>query len=259
MQNEHIQEVQKGKRLKLRLSDKIFHYLVVPFLLTVPALHVYSLFQIYVSHTYTGISTTSELILSASPWIVAAILSYSIQRRALKFREVKINHTGDDFKEAIEKTAEQLEWQIEKCTTYFARAYRPGNLTGSWGEMITIIRNDHSILINSICDPSQPSVTSWGWNKKNVNTFLTNLQEVVNGVHTPATIEDDLPANEWTFGRTVKRIFIYPFCVFMILMGVYMLINPTDARSFFSGPGLILLGSAYLYLDIKILRTRKKS
>jgi hypothetical protein len=260
MTEKWIHTMQQTKRLKLSWWDSVNHFFIVPFLLFIPALTVYSLYQIYISHTYTGVRTASEMMWVNFPWIAPAILFYFIQKRALKFKEIKINNTAENFKEAVKRTARQLEWNIENCNIHFARTFRPWSWTGSWGEMITIIRTDNSILINSICDPNKPSsVTSCGWNKKNVNIFLANLNDVVSGVPEKIIEEEKLPANEWTFKRTLLRIIIYPFCVFLIVLGVYMIIEPVNYRTPSAGLGAIVIATVYLYSDLKILLMKKQT
>lgn len=54
----------------------------------------------------------------------------------------------------------------------------------SWGEMITIIRRENSIYINSVFDLGKSrryllNIFSFGWNKKNVVTFINNLNKEI--------------------------------------------------------------------------------
>jgi len=62
----------------------------------------------------------------------------TIQKRRLRFREVKVEYTDQEFQEAIERTASEYEWQIELNDKNIFRAYRPWNWTGSWGDFILI-------------------------------------------------------------------------------------------------------------------------
>ena len=49
----------------------------------------------------------------------------------------------------------------------------------SWGERITIIKQEDELWFNSICDPnSRPSVTSWGKNRNNLNALLDEIEAV---------------------------------------------------------------------------------
>jgi hypothetical protein len=103
-----------------------------------------------------------------------------IQTNGLKFKEIKIGYNEQEFSEAVDLTVKQLKWEIERNDNQIFRAYRPWNWTASWGEMITIIKHEGKLLINSICDLNKrSSVVSWGWNKKNIETFKANLLSVI--------------------------------------------------------------------------------
>ena len=173
MGDDWIAVMQKEKRLKLDVSDTFTHYAIVVALLIVPCVILYDLSSLYIFHNYTGNDSAIEMCEEGLPWIILAIIACLIQIRALRFREFRIKQSVANFNEAVERTAKQLEWRIEKNNSHFARARRGWNWEGSWGEMITIIRTDDCFLINSICDPSQrPSFTSYVWNRKNVKKFF---------------------------------------------------------------------------------------
>ena len=166
----------KDGRLKLTFGQKADHYFIVVFLLIVPVLTIRSLYQMYITDTYDGVRSASELIWTSLPFLILSIAFVYIQTAGLKFQEIKTQYDEDDFMEAIRLTVEQLKWQIERNDNEVFRAYRPWNWSASWGEMVTILKQRDRLLINSICDPNKKSsVASWGWNKKNIETFKTNL------------------------------------------------------------------------------------
>jgi hypothetical protein len=122
-------------------------------------------------------------------FVVPAIAFYFIQKRRLKFKEISIQVDSGTFKKAAEDTAQRLNWTIKNKTNDYVVAVRHGGFStgGSWGEMITIIRDNDRILINSICDPDNIiSVASFGWNKKNIRTFA----ERVESLHTTAALKN---------------------------------------------------------------------
>lgn len=82
----------------------------------------------------------NELISIDWLWIIPAIVFYFIQKSRLRFREVNVDYTDQEFQEAVERTAKEYEWKIKLNNKNVFRAYRPWNWTGSWGEMITIIK-----------------------------------------------------------------------------------------------------------------------
>ena len=174
--------ITKDGRLKLTIGQTIDHYFIVVFLLIVPGLTSHNLYKIYVTKTYDGVRTADELITFSLPFLILSIFFIFIQRHRLKFQEIKINYTDEQFQGAVNRTIEQLKWQIEYNDNDFFRAYRPWNWSASWGEMITIIKEKDRLLINSICDPNKTSsVLSWGWNKQNIKIFKQNLTTVDRG------------------------------------------------------------------------------
>lgn len=257
MKSEWTTIMKKNKRLKLTTLQTLTHYGIVLLLLFIVSLTGWSLVEIYVTDTYSGVRTADELINSSFPFLALAQIFAVIQYRRLNFKEIQASYTDEQFQEAIERTVKDLEWRIEKNNKTFFRAVRPWNWTGSWGEMVTIIRDKDRLLINSICDPDHmSSVASYGWNQKNIKTFIKNLSDVLN--NRPAEIKEEKEINEWSLKRIVIRLFAYPFCIFLIVFGVYMVLEPLTIRTVVAGLGAITIASIYLYSDIKILTTKNE-
>lgn len=249
--------MKKQKRLKLSRWQMLDHYFVVLFILFIPLLLFYNLFEIYVLKTYEGVMTVNEIISLAWPWIAPAVAFYFIQKRRLKFREVKVTYSDQDFQEATVRTVSEYKWQIELNNNNVFRAYRPSNWTGSWGEMITIIKDKDRLLLNSICDPNKmSSIVSFGWNKRNVDTFLKNLVDVKKDV--PIQKEVEKPEEEWSFKRVIIRLIAYPFCFFLIGLGVYMIFNPEHWKSKGAGIAAIAVSAIYLYSDLRMIIKRNR-
>ncbi len=112
------------------------------------------------------------------PWLIPAVLMYFIQKRRLRFTTINISVDKEKFHQAAELTANKLGWTIQHFSADFIIAVRQGRFSsGSWGELITIIRGNDKVLINSICKPDNiVSIASYGWNKKNVRTFKAMLE-----------------------------------------------------------------------------------
>jgi len=173
--------ITKDGRLKLTFGQTIEHYFIVLLLLFVPIFITYNLFEIFVTETYDGKRTAGELVTTAIPFFILAIVFVIVQRNRLKLKEIKINYTERQFQEAVEQTIGELKWQIEINSEKVFRAHRPWNWKSSWGEMITIFKEEDRLLINSICDPDgKTSVASWGWNDKNIYVFERNLRKASN-------------------------------------------------------------------------------
>jgi len=247
------------KRVKLTFGQTISHYMIVFFMLFLSGLLAKELFEIYITKNYSGVSTTSELVTMLLPILFLAIAFAYIQYRRLDLKEIHLNYTDEQFQEAIKRTVDDLEWRIVKNQKNFFRACRPWNWTGSWGEMITIMKYKDRLLINSICDPNNmSSVISYGWNKKNLRTFLTNLSETIQDIPKEPKKEEVTIKNEWSLKMILIRLFAYPFCLFLIGLGIYMILKPLTIRTFISGIGAIIIATIYLYSDLKILTRKRK-
>lgn len=258
MNKEWIDIMKQTKRLKLSRWHTLVHFSIVIFLLLVPAFTLFSLFEIQVTETYDGVRASDELISTAWPWIIPAVAFYFIQKRRLRFREVSVDYSDQEFQEAIERIANQHQWQIELNNKQIFRSYRPWNWTGSWGEMITIIKDKDRLLLNSICDPEKKSsVASFGWNKRNIDTFLTNLEHVKQGIPVQEKIEK--PEKEWTFKRILIRLLAYPFCLFLIGLGFYAIFNPVNLSTPLAGIGAMTFATIYLYTDLKLILKHKST
>jgi hypothetical protein len=178
MDRESIKLMKKTTKLQLSKWQKIDHFYIVFFLLIIPGMGLFSLFEIFITKTYNGVRTADEIFRTTWPWIIPSIAFYFFQDWRLKFRKVNIEYSKEDFQDAVEKTAKEFDWQIEINNSKIFRAYRPGNWSLSWGEMITIVKDKDRLLLNSICDlNTRASVVSFGWNRKNIDTFLSNLKE----------------------------------------------------------------------------------
>lgn len=247
--------MKKNKRLKLTSFQSLTHYGIILFLLFIVSFTGFSLIEIYVTNTYTGVRTADELIKSSLPFLFLAIIFALIQYRRLNFKEIRVTYNEDQFQEAIERTVKDLEWGIDKNNKTLFRAFRTSKWTGSWGEMVTIIKDKDRLLINSICDPDHmSSVSSYGFNRKNIKIFLKNLTDVLNDK--PIEVKIEKVTNEWNVKSILIRLFAYPFCIFIILFGVYMVLEPLTIRTAIAGLGAVTIASTYLYSDIKLLTTK---
>lgn len=65
--------------------------------------------------------------------------------------------------------------------------------------------------------------------------------------------------SEWTLKKTIIRVFAYLFCAFLLWLGVYTLTNsPTTPKDKLRGIGVIVAACVYLFVDIRILRSKNK-
>jgi len=254
---EWIDRMKNSKRLKLTTMQAFTHYQIVFFFLFIVLLTAWNLFEIYVTDTYSGVRTGEELLIVALPFLLLAGLFAFVQHRRLRFKEIDAALTEEQFQEVVQRTAKDLSWRIDKNNNTFFRAHRSWNWTGSWGEMVTIIKYKNHLLINSICDPDYvSSIISYGQNKKNIDVFKKNLTDVLN--NTPIEVKIEKVNNEWSIKRMIIRLFAYPFCAFLIVFGAYMLVEPSTFNAMISGLVAMVVAGVYLYLDMKILATKTK-
>ncbi|WP_430812955.1 MULTISPECIES: hypothetical protein [unclassified Carboxylicivirga] len=256
MQTGWIKEMKETKRLKLSFWQLATHYSVAAFVLIPTIFTLANLFEIHVTKTYNGVRSGEELIETTIPFVVVAVLFVIIQYRRLRLKKFQFEYTEDEFKQAVEITAKKLEWTTVKNNHSFLRAHRAWNWTGSWGEMITIIKVKDGLLVNSICDPScRPSIASFGWNRKNINTFLKILSETKQGINHEERVE--IQEREWSLKRVATRFVMYPLCIGFIILGLYMFTNPTNWKSQGAALGAISISIFYLYIDLKLIRKKK--
>jgi hypothetical protein len=63
---------------------------------------------------------------------------------------------------------------------------------------------------------------------------------------------------EWTIGKLIIRLIAYPFCLFIIFLGVYMIGTASTWKSVLSGAVSIGIALVYLYSDVTILMQKGK-
>ncbi len=257
MNRDLINKMIKTKRLELSFWQKVNHYSIIGFFLLFPLYSLITLLEIYITNTYDGVRTADEILRVSLPWIIPAIVFYFIQKERLQLKKIVIDYTDEEFKEAVSRTKKELEWDIEKNNKSHLVAHRPWNWTGSWGELITIIKLKDGILINSICDPDKwGSVISYGWNRKNIRTFLRHLTDTKQGI--PLTEKIEKLESEWTLRRIALRFLMYPLSLLLITAGLFAIYCLT-LQGIIIGILVILPVSLWIYADTKLIIKQKKA
>ena len=64
--------------------------------------------------------------------------------------------------------------------------------------------------------------------------------------------------SEWTLKKILIRLIAYPFCLSLIILGVYMIIELVNGRTRGAGIGAIVAAITYLWIDIKIIYKKNK-
>lgn len=171
-----IKIMKETGRLKLSKWQLFWHFSIVPFIMIIPIMSAFAIFQIEVTGTYTGVRTAKEHFDMGWPWLIPAIIFAVIQYRRLDFKKIDISLTSEEFKKITKAAGDEMNWTMENVTNDIVIA-TTGFTWASWGERVTIVRDTNFILINSICDPdNRPSVSSWGRNRKNIEAFRKRIK-----------------------------------------------------------------------------------
>jgi hypothetical protein len=174
MTSEQISESIRLKKLRLPRGQKLNHFLIVV-ILTVPSL---TLLVFYFKDLVETGAARTGFLWAGLLLIAPAALFFYIQDRRLRMHAVETDLSHEQIIETVEMVARRLGWQrSSKTDRSYIASTSPGFWSGSWGELITILFDKNTVLINSICDPDQQSsVVSCGRNRKNVEALVIALK-----------------------------------------------------------------------------------
>jgi len=246
-----IELMKRTKRLKLSTWQTVAHYLFVMFLCSPLLFTIYFIGSAYFGFDEGG-RPVSELLLLPVPFIILALIVFFNQRRRLKFTIIHILYTHDDVREALRRTAHSLQWRIETERPDYIRAFRTDQWVGNHGEMVTIIKDENTLLLNSISDLSRkPTFSSFGWDKKNINTFLFNLAQTLQNIPANSWYEDR-EERKW-YAKKFFRYIAYFFSACMVPLSVFLAVKGEFVMA------IILFGGAlfYIYSDIRLMREER--
>ena len=177
MTTEDADFARNNHQLKLSRKAHWTHFQIVYiflfFALFIPFIKLFH----YLKGTHKSFSKTE--FISILIFIVLALLLYVLQKRRLRFKTVDTNLTREELLMIIKEVAEKLKWlPYNTQNDYIVARTRPSFFSGSWGEQITIVFDQTTVLVNSICDPRQKSsIISVGRNRKNMNTLIKAIKE----------------------------------------------------------------------------------
>lgn len=247
--------MKKTRRLKLTALQTFTHYFVVLLLSMMPLMTLWDLAKICFGAD-DGARSAIELITVALPFAVFALMAFFKQKHRLKFRVIHILNSDDEFQEAVARTCITLQWNLETNRPDFLRALRSELwFNSNWGDMITIIRDGDTLLLNSISDPNKkPAFFSFSWDKKNINVFLLHLTEVLRGIPRNTRYEEK-EARKW-YSKKHMRYIAYSCCAGLLAVSVFLIIEGASLMA------IPLLGfvSYYIYTDSSLRnKERRKS
>jgi hypothetical protein len=242
-----IELMKRTKRLKLSTWQTFEHYSIVMFLCLPLLFTLYSIGSAYFGFDEGGRSV-SELLPLPVPFIILALIAFFNQRRRLKFTTIHILNTHNDVREALRRTAQSLQWRIETERPDYIRAFRTEPWIGNTGEMVTIIKDGNTLLLNSISDLNRkPTFSSFGWDKKNINTFLFNLAQTLQNIPANSWYEDR-ESRKW-YAKKYFRYIAYFFSACVVPLSVFLAVE----GEFVMAVILLAMASFYIYSDISLM------
>ena len=181
MKQKWIENMKTRKRLQLSFKDWFVHYNIALFILLIPMLPIISLFEYHITKTYDGVRNPDEMFPLTLIFFIPIIAIYFFQRSKLRLKEFNAKFNETQFNLALRKTVKEQKWHFKTKEKEFDRLFTDKDGEGEYGgDMITIIRMNNQILINSIDDISiSSSFFQHKKNKQNIMTFITNLDEII--------------------------------------------------------------------------------
>lgn len=244
--------MKRYKKVLLNKSQLKNHYSIVHTVIVISLIPVIILIADKI-----GLLSSSSLerifnlfYLMTMPMLILAFYFYMQLKKSLRYKEVEVKCSDIEFEEALKRTTKELGLLVETTEKGYFRGYSDYDYIGIEGSMITIIKKEDFILFNSIKDPNRYTLSgSWGRNKKNYNIFLKNLRDVLKGEPEKTVVEKEQKV--WSLNRILIRFVSYPFCIFLIVLGIYAQLHPINWKSGMVGTGAIVLASYYLYADLQ--------
>lgn len=177
MTKNQIKYALEKRQLQLNKWKTINHFSSVGFCFIIPLTSIFFHIKGYFESTTKPIKS-EEIWFFIIPSLIG-IIFYFIQKRRLRFKEIKTSLNKAQLYKIIEKVADELEWKIYvKNSKIIIAKTHPSFFSGSWGEQITILFENKKVLVNSICDlDKKSSVVSMGRNKQNENTLIQEIKK----------------------------------------------------------------------------------
>jgi len=175
MENKLIPKAIETKRVILDSDESKAHYIGVKKIAIMPLLFgLLLLWSIITGGTIIHIS----LVMIFFFLLAFTLFLFFNQWNRLAFKTITTPLSRSEINLIIEEVAKELKWKVNVNNKNIAKAFTyPSFFSGSWGEMITIIFDGETVMINSICNPrARPSLSAMGRNRKNEQRFLKKIK-----------------------------------------------------------------------------------
>ena len=178
MEKKLISRAIKIKRVILDADETKTHYEGVKMIALFPLF--FGLIILWFLITDQPIINLSFVINLFFFFLVFTLLLLWNQWNRLAFKTTTTTLPRKEINLIIENLARDLGWHVTVNNKRLVKAYTyPSFFTGSWGEMITIIFDEDTVMINSICNPNErTSMSSMGRNRKNEQRFLNEIKRI---------------------------------------------------------------------------------
>lgn len=158
---------------RLTHFEPVFYLLLLSFV--VPFMLGYD-WLVYAEPVSLEKSLTTLFLLTFLPITLAAGL-YVFQTRQLRLTRIITSYNLDAIREIVVDAARLNNWEVKNNRkTLMILKTHPSFWSGSWGEQITLLFDERTVWVNSICDPDKrTSIVSAGRNKQNIEILTHAL------------------------------------------------------------------------------------
>lgn len=102
----------------------------------------------------------------------------------------------------------------------------------------------------------------FGYGRRIEKNRMIDYLKIVIGLETAESLQEKNESkSEWTGGRILTRMILYPLCIFLIFVSLYMLFfdeGPKSTKNYSAGLYALVLSSTYLVIDLLILIKKRK-
>jgi hypothetical protein len=165
-------EMKRTRRLRLDKTQTLMHYFLFFILSTI----LVSVLIFFIIRTDIRLPYTNVFLFAVAVCLFLTALYFARQKRSLQFTVFNARLNEQEFRDMFEELAKEMHWIAEYSGNGYVVATIPFKWS-NWGTLITLIRDEDHILVNSICDlHNKFSTTSWGQNQRNIKAVKDYLR-----------------------------------------------------------------------------------
>jgi len=212
------------KKIQLKGSEQFTHYFIVIYFLIPAFFFIVYFFGEYFDEWNSNFQNPIRFLYISIIHFLLALGVFFFKKKNLVFEEIPLELSDLDFKNALLATAIEMDWEQSKLENHHALFH--GN--GSWGTMITVLRTEKSIFINSICDPKKRAGFMLKGNKINKKKLRNNFLKVSQNINVLQNVKakkhqeaiNFWNTSEWSLKNMLMRISGYGLTILFFLIGI---------------------------------------